>query len=87
MLSEHVRDSFVILTEVHIEVFYRIDLMIGPDPPTQFILYMFYGVHDWGKAGQGKTLTLFCALFCVVIYTLYEALQCHARKCQVRYFV
>ena len=72
-------DTFVILTEVHIGVIYRIHLMIGPDPSTQSILYVFYGVHDSGdKAGQGKTLTLFCAWYCVVIYALCEALHCYA---------
>ena len=48
MLYEHVRDTFVILTEVHIGVIYRIHLMIEPNRSRQFILYVFYGVHDWG---------------------------------------
>ena len=48
MLYEHVRNTFVMLKEVHIGVIYCLHLMILPDPPTQFILNMFYGVHDWG---------------------------------------
>ena len=32
------------LTEVYIGVIYCIYLMIVPDPPTQFILYVLYGV-------------------------------------------
>ena len=39
---------YEMLTEVHIGVILRIHLMIGPDPLTQFILYMFYGVHIRG---------------------------------------
>ena len=46
-LYDYVRDTFVILTEVHDGVIYRIHWMIGTDPPTQFILYVFHGVHDW----------------------------------------
>ena len=34
-------------------------LMIGPDPPTQFILYVFYGFMTRDEADQGKRLTLF----------------------------
>ena len=60
--------------------------MIGPDPPTEFILYVFYGVHDTGWSRQSKRLTLFLAWNYVVIYVLYEALHCHAENCQVRYF-
>ena len=80
MLYEHVRDTFVILTEVPIGVIYRINLMIEPDPPNQLILYVFYVVHDWVKAGQGKTLTSYCAwyMYCVVICALCKALQCHS---------
>ena len=78
---------FVILTEVHIGVIYRIYLMIGPVPPTQFILSCSMVFMTGDKAGQGKTLTLFCAWHCVVIYALCEALKCHAGKCQVRFFV
>ena len=81
LLYEHVG----ILTEVHNGVIYRIRLMIGPDPPTKFILYV--GFMTGVKAGQGQTLTLFCAWYCVVIYALCETLQCHDGKCQVRYFV
>ena len=33
--------------------------MIGPDPPTQFTLYVFYGFMTQDEAGQGKRLTLF----------------------------
>ena len=33
--------------------------MIGPDPLTQFILYMFYGFMTRDEAGQGKRLMLF----------------------------
>ena len=38
------------------------------------------------EIGQGMRLTLFLAWTFVVIYVLYEALFCHAGKCQVRYF-
>ena len=38
------------------------------------------------EAGQGKTLTLFCAWNRVVIYALCEALHCHVLKCQVRFW-
>ena len=55
--------------------------MIGPDPPIQFILYVFYGFITGDEAGQGKRLTLFLAWNSVVIYVLYEALHCHAVKC------
>ena len=44
---------------------------------------MGFVIYD--KAGQDKTVTLFCAWYCVVIYALYEALHCHAGKCEVRY--
>ena len=64
MLSEHVRDTFVILKEVHIGVIYRIHLMIGSDPLTQCSI----GFMTGDKAGQGKTMMLFCAWYCVVIY-------------------
>ena len=40
------------------------------------------GLMTGDKAGQGKTLKIFCAWYCVVIYALFEALQCHAEKCQ-----
>ena len=34
--------------------------MIRPDPSTQFILYVFYGVHDWGlrRPRQGVDVIL-----------------------------
>ena len=60
--------------------------MIGPDPPTQFILYVLYGVHDLGRSRQSKRLALFLAWNYVVIYMLCEALHCHAENCQGRYF-
>ena len=60
--------------------------MIGPVRPTQFILYVFYGVYDRDKAGQGKRLALFLTCNYVVIYVLCDALHYHAGKCQVRYF-
>ena len=41
-------DTYAMLREVHIGVTYRIILMIRPGPPTQLILYVFYGVHEWG---------------------------------------
>ena len=87
MLYEHVRDMFVIITDVHIGVIYHIRLMIEPDPPTLFIYTCSMGLMTGDKAGQGKTLTLFFAWYCVAIYALCEALQCHAGKCQVRSFV
>ena len=62
-------------TEVYIGVIQRIHLMIGPDHRTQFILYVFYKVHDRDEAGQGKRLALFLAWNCVVIYVLCEALK------------
>ena len=74
------------LTEVHIGVILRIHLMIGPDPPTQFILYVFMGFMPRDEAGHGKRLTLFLAWNSEVIYVLCEALHCHAGKCQARYF-
>ena len=58
-LYDHVRNTFVIVTEMHSGAFYRIDLMIGgaiyridlmigPDPLTKFIPYVFYGIDDRG---------------------------------------
>ena len=52
-------DTYVMLTEVHIGVIESINLMIEPDPPTQFIIYVFYGFMTRDEAGQGKRLTLF----------------------------
>ena len=43
------------------------------------------GLMTGDKAGQGKTLKIFCVWYCVVIYALFEALQCHAGKCQVHF--
>ena len=44
------------------------------------------GFMTGDEAGQGHTLTLFCAWYYVVIYVLCDALHCNAGKCQVRYF-
>ena len=91
-LYEYVRETFVFLREVHIGIIYRIHLMIRPDPSTQFILYVFYGVHDWGLSRPRQdvdvilSMELWLFTRCVVIYAMCEALRCHAGKCQVRYF-
>ena len=59
--------------------------MIGPDPPTQFTLYVFDGFMTQDEAGQAK-VDVILAWNYVVIYVLCEALHFHAGKCQVRYF-
>ena len=66
------------LTEVHIGVIYCIHLMIGPDPLTQLSYTFSMGFMTGDEAGQGKPLMLFQAWNCVDIYTLCEALHCHA---------
>ena len=68
---EHVRYTFVILTDVRIGVIYRIHFMIGPDPPTQFILYVFYGVNDCRLSRSRKDIDVIlcmvvCGYLCVV---------------------
>ena len=55
--------------------------MIGPDTPTQFILYVFYGFMT-----RDEEVDVILAWKYVVIYVLCEALHFHAGKCQVRYF-
>ena len=50
MLNDQVRNTFAVLTEVHIGVIHHIGLMIGPGPLTHFIPYVLYGVHDRGKS-------------------------------------
>ena len=46
--------------------------MIGPDHRTQFILYLFYGVHDRGSRPR-QEVDVILAWNCVVIYVLCEA--------------
>ena len=67
-------------------VIYCIHLMIVPVPSTQFILYVFNGVHDFGKSRSRQDVDVILCRYCVVIYALCEALHCHAGKWQVRYF-
>ena len=68
MLYEHVRDTFVILTELHIGDIYRIHLMIEPNRSTQFILYVFYGVHDWGLSRPMQDVDVILSMT-VLIFT------------------
>ena len=63
---------------MHIGVIWRIHLMIGPDPPTQFILYVFYGAHGpgWSRPRQENgvfSMTLCgyftcCVRSCIVMH-------------------
>ena len=85
-LYGQVRDTFDILTEVHIGVIFRIHLIIEPGPLPNSSYTCSMGFMTGDKTGQGKTLTLFWEWNCVVIYALCEALHCHAGKCQFRYF-
>ena len=81
-LYEHVRDTYVMLREVNIGVIYRIHLMIGPGPPTQFILYVFNGVHDWGWSSPRQDVDFILSMeLCG-----YLSFVLHAGKCQARYF-
>ena len=56
--------------------------MIGPDPQTQFIINVFYGVHIREGSRSRQEVDVILAGNCVVIYVLCEALHCHAGKCQ-----
>ena len=67
------------LTKVHIGVIKRIPLMdLTLQPNSSYTCSLGFMTGD--VAGQCKTLTLFLAWNCVVIYALCEALQCHAGK-------
>ena len=59
--------------------------MTGPDPPTQFILYVIYGVHDWRWSRPRQDVDVILSMELCGYLREHEALHCHAEKCQVRY--
>ena len=50
------------LTDVHIGVIYCIHLMIGPNPHTHCILYVFNGDHDWERSRPRQEVDVFLSM-------------------------